>query len=104
MRPICDILEQRVSEALASVAEASAAECPGIVKPTQDAKFGDYQANGVMALAKRLKRNPRQIAQAVVEQLDVSDMCDPPEIAGPRLHQLSSEARLAGPAAHRGCR
>lgn len=80
MKPISDILEARVSEALAAVGGAAS---PGIVKQTQDGRFGDYQANGVMGLAKRLKRKPRELAQAVVEQLDVGDMCEEPAIAGP---------------------
>ena len=80
VKPISDILEARVSEALAAVGGAAS---PGIVKQTQDGRFGDYQANGVMGLAKRLKRKPRELAQAVVEQLEVGDMCEEPAIAGP---------------------
>jgi len=81
MKPIVDILEQRVSTVMADIAGAT---CAGaIVKPTQEAKFGDYQANGVMALAKKLKCNPRELAQQIVTRLDVSDMCEPVEIAGP---------------------
>ncbi len=56
---------------------------PAIIKSAQDSRFGDYQANGVMALAKKLKKNPRELAQQIVAQLDVSDMCEPPEVAGP---------------------
>jgi arginyl-tRNA synthetase len=80
MKPVVDILEERVSAAMAEIAGCEAAP---IVKPTQDAKFGDYQANGVMALARRLKQNPRQMAGQIVERLNISDMCDTPEIAGP---------------------
>jgi len=80
MKPIVDILEERVINA---IAEATGQTAPGIVKPTQDAKFGDYQANGVMGLAKKLKQNPRQLAEKIIEQLEVSDLCEEPEIAGP---------------------
>jgi arginyl-tRNA synthetase len=41
-----------------------------------------------MALAKQIKTNPRKLAEAVVEQLDVSDTCEPPEIAGPGFINL----------------
>ena len=97
MKPIADILEARVSKALA---EATGQAAPGIVKPTQDARFGDYQANGVMGLAKRLGKNPRELAQAVLERLDVADMCEEPTIAGPgfinfRLRPDWLAARLA---------
>ena len=81
MKPVIDILEQRVSQVLSERTQTDSA--PALVKPTQDPKFGDYQANGVMSLAKKLKRHPREIAQQVLEHLDVSDICEPPTIAGP---------------------
>jgi arginyl-tRNA synthetase len=81
MKPICDILEQRVTEAMASL--AGDISTPAVIKTAQNPKFGDYQANGVMGLAKKLKQKPRELAVRIVEKLDVSDMCEPPEIAGP---------------------
>src|SRR5437660_12694063 len=53
------------------------------VRPSGDAKFGDYQANGCMALAKALKKNPREVAQAVASVVDLSPLGDSPEVAGP---------------------
>ncbi|MGB7084339.1 MAG: arginine--tRNA ligase, partial [Phormidesmis sp.] len=50
---------------------------------TNNPKFGDYQANVAMSLAKPLKSNPRAIATQITEKLDVSDICEPPSIAGP---------------------
>ena len=47
-----------------------------LLKSATDPKFGDYQANGVMAVAKQLKTNPRQLAEKIVSQLDVSDICE----------------------------
>ncbi|MBN1437394.1 MAG: arginine--tRNA ligase [Sedimentisphaerales bacterium] len=82
MKPIIDILEQRIAPILAQLAP-DIPNPSAIVKPSQDPRFGDYQANGIMALAKQLKTNPRELAQQVVDQLNVSDMCEPPEIAGP---------------------
>lgn len=46
-------------------------------------KFGDYQANMAMGLAKKLGQQPRQIAQSIVDNLDVAKVCEPPQIAGP---------------------
>jgi arginyl-tRNA synthetase len=46
-------------------------------------KFGDYQANMAMGLAKKLGQQPRQIAQSIVDNLDVAEVCEPPQIAGP---------------------
>lgn len=47
------------------------------------AKFGDYQANGVMGAAKKLKTNPRQLATKVIEHLDLSGIAEKVELAGP---------------------
>ena len=52
-----------------------------LVRPC-DPKFGDYQSNALMALAKTRKLNPRQLATDVVAKLDVSDICEKVEIAG----------------------
>ncbi len=90
MKTAVDLLEERISEAMA---EATGSEnCRAIVRPTTDARFGDYQANGVMALAKQLKTNPRKLAEQVVERLDVSDLCETPEIAGPGFINLRLKA------------
>ena len=45
--------------------------------------FGDYQANGVMGAAKKLKTNPRELATKVVEHLDLDGIADNVELAGP---------------------
>ncbi|MHC4365247.1 MAG: arginine--tRNA ligase, partial [Planctomycetota bacterium] len=64
-----DMLEERISAAMA--AATGRKSCAAIVKPSTDPKFGDYQANGVMALAKELKTDPRELAEKVVKNLDV---------------------------------
>ena len=46
-------------------------------------KFGDYQANMAMGLSKKLGQQPRQIAQSIVDRLDVAAVCEVPQIAGP---------------------
>ena len=56
--------------------------------PSQDAKFGDYQANFAMPLGKRLGKPPREIAQQLVALVDVADLCEPPEVAGPGFINL----------------
>ncbi len=53
-----------------------------LVRPCPDPKFGDYQSNALMALAKARKLNPRQLATEVLARLDVSEICEPVEIAG----------------------
>ncbi|MCA9154027.1 MAG: arginine--tRNA ligase, partial [Planctomycetales bacterium] len=59
-----------------------------MIRPSQDAKFGDYQANCAMPLAKVHGTNPRELAASIVSKLDLSDLCDPPEVAGPGFINL----------------
>ena len=53
-----------------------------LVRPCPDPKFGDYQSNALMSLAKARKMNPRQLATDVLAKLDVGDCCEKVEIAG----------------------
>jgi arginyl-tRNA synthetase len=46
-------------------------------------EFGDYQINGAMAAAKLLKTNPRALAEQLVQQLDLAELAEKVEIAGP---------------------
>lgn len=59
-----------------------------VLVPTTNPKFGDYQANVALSLAKRLQEKPRAIAEALVAKLEVSDCCEPPAIAGPGFINL----------------
>lgn len=86
MKPVIEILEEKISAVMS--AAAGMEKCSAIVKAASDPKFGDYQVNGVMALAKQLKTNPRKLAEQVVDKLDISDICEPPEIAGPGFINL----------------
>ena len=52
-----------------------------LVRPC-DPKFGDYQSNALMALAKTRKMNPRQLATEVLARLDLSSLCEKVDIAG----------------------
>ncbi|MDC0936583.1 arginine--tRNA ligase [Pirellulales bacterium] len=80
-------LRRRFAAALSSLDEGSV-DYAEMVLPAQDPKFGDYQANCAMPLGKRLGKPPREIAAALVEALEVDDLCDPPEIAGPGFINL----------------
>ena len=60
-----------------------------MIRRAQDARFGDYQANFAMALGKQLNReDARELAAEVVARLDVADLCQPPEVAGPGFINL----------------
>ena len=84
------LLRDRFAAALAAmgVADAEAPNLAELVLPSQDAKFGDYQANCAMPLGKRLGQPPHEIATQIVARLDVADLCDGPEIAGPGFINL----------------
>jgi arginyl-tRNA synthetase len=59
-----------------------------MLKPAQDAKFGDFQANCAMPLKNVLQKSPRDIATAIVNGLAVDDLCAAVEIAGPGFINL----------------
>lgn len=83
-------LRDRFATALKSinVDGSEAARLVEMVLPGQDAKFGDYQANCAMPLGKMLGKPPREIAAQLVAALDVADLCESPEIAGPGFINL----------------
>src|SRR5690554_489334 len=58
-------------------------ECRPMVAAAKKAGFGDYQANGAMAAAKKMATNPRQLAAKIVELVELDDIADTLEIAGP---------------------
>ena len=75
------LLEQRLGEALARA--GAPAGSPALVKPAGRPEFGHYQANGVMAAAKRLKTNPRELAEKALAAADLTDLAEKVEVAGP---------------------
>jgi arginyl-tRNA synthetase len=87
MMSILPDLKKRFHTALTGLVD-DPAEMVELVRRSQDPKFGDYQANMAMPLSKRLGRPPREIAAEIVSRLDISDLCAPPEIAGPGFINL----------------
>jgi arginyl-tRNA synthetase len=69
--------------AAALPAGADRALFAGAVRPATDPKFGDYQANGCLALGKTLARPPRELALEVARAVDLAPLAGPPEVAGP---------------------
>ncbi|HUR18320.1 MAG TPA: arginine--tRNA ligase [Acidimicrobiales bacterium] len=59
------------------------------LRRSQQAQFGDYQANIAMGMARLVGRSPRDVAQAIVEVLEVDDQCDKVEVAGPGFINLT---------------
>jgi arginyl-tRNA synthetase len=104
---VLTLLQQRLQAALEGLVE-DPTPFAAMVKPAGDARFGDYQANCAMSLAKQLKRKPPEVARAIVDRLDLGDLLQPPEVAGPgfinlrlrddwlaaRMRQMAADERL----------
>src|SRR5436190_8760924 len=74
-------IEERVREAVKGIIPDADLNSV-LVRPCPDPKFGDYQSNALMSLARARKLNPRQVAAEVVAKLDVSQWCENVETAG----------------------
>ncbi len=81
-------LKDRFETALVTAFGPDLAGTDPILVPASNPKFGDFQANVAMSLAKPLKDKPRAIAEKIVENLDVSALCEEPAIAGPGFINL----------------
>jgi arginyl-tRNA synthetase len=73
------LLQSRVATALIA---AGIDPALAVVTPAADTRFGDYQTNAAMVAAKSLKKNPREVAAAIVAHLQVGDLSEVPQIAG----------------------
>ena len=58
------------------------------VSESTKAEFGDFQFNGAMALAKKLGKNPREIADILIKHLELDTILSKAEIAGPGFINL----------------
>ena len=72
------LLAKKLSDALASAGLPAAGE----LTQATDPRFGDYQTNVALVLGKQRGENPRALAEKIVAQLDVSDVSEPPAVAG----------------------
>ena len=74
-------IETQLQDAVREILPAADASAV-LVRPCPDPKFGDYQSNALMSLAKARKMNPRQLAEKVLKKLDLSATCETVDIAG----------------------
>src|SRR5438874_5196400 len=72
------LLAKKLADALACVGLPTAGE----LTQATDPRFGDYQTNVALVLGKQRGENPRALAEKIVAQLDVSDVSEPPAVAG----------------------
>src|SRR6266446_4630383 len=85
METFQSLLAKKLSNALAAAGLLDAGE----LTPATDPRFGDYQTNAALVLGKQRGENPREIAEKIVGNLDVGDVCEPPVIAGPGFVNLT---------------
>jgi arginyl-tRNA synthetase len=78
METFQSLLAQKLSEALAALQLPNAGE----VTPATDARFGDYQTNAALVLAKQRGENPRELAAKITGALEVDAWAEKPTIAG----------------------
>jgi arginyl-tRNA synthetase len=79
METFQSLLAKKLSGALAAAGLPDAGE----LTPTTDPRFGDYQTNAALVLGKQRGENPRELAEKIIGQLNVGDLCEPPVVAGP---------------------
>ncbi|TMP91806.1 MAG: arginine--tRNA ligase [Verrucomicrobia bacterium] len=78
METFQSLLAKKFSQALAKAGLPNAGE----LTPATDSRFGDYQTNAALVLGKQRGENPRDLAEKILAQLDVGDLCEPPVVAG----------------------
>ncbi|HCW99172.1 MULTISPECIES: arginine--tRNA ligase [Pantoea] len=94
------LLSEKVSQAM--ILAGAPVDCDPQVRQSARVQFGDYQANGIMAVAKKLGQAPRQLAESVITHLDLKGIASKVEIAGPGFINifldrdwLAAQAKLA---------
>lgn len=89
MKSTIEQLKRRFDQALVAVFGPELAGSDAMLVPASNPKFGDYQSNIAMSLGKKLGQQPRAIAEKIIEKLDIEDICEPPELAGPGFINLT---------------
>ncbi|MCH2024277.1 MAG: arginine--tRNA ligase [Verrucomicrobiota bacterium] len=100
MLTLTQLLTERLNEAIQKIQSSKIPEgYSASVTAAADTRFGDYQSNAAMALAKGLGTAPRELAANIIELLEIEDICKEPEIAGPgfinfRINENEIESRI----------
>ncbi len=88
MKTTLEQLKPRFEQALVAAFGAGYAGLDPILVPASNPRFGDYQSNVALSLSKQLGQPPRAIAEQIVAQLDVNNICEVPTVAGPGFINL----------------
>jgi len=76
-------LHDRFSDAIVRALGEEFRGTDPVIRSTANPEFGDFQVNAAMGLGKRLQRQPREVAQELVDAVDLDGLAEAPEIAGP---------------------
>ena len=88
MNSIAQQLKARFEKAFTAAFGESYADTDLMLAASSNPNFGDFQCNAAMSLGKKLGKPPRAIASTIIENLDIADICETPEIAGPGFINL----------------
>ena len=94
MPDIQQTLETLLSEAVVAAFGPDYADADPILRLAGNPKFGDYQANLAMGLAKKLGQKPRDVAEAIREKLELGDVIQSADVAGPGFINLTLSSNL----------
>jgi arginyl-tRNA synthetase len=89
MNSIIEQLRIKFTQALTAAFGSEVAGVDPMVVLASNPRFGDYQSNVALSLAKQLGKPPRAIAEAIVQHLDITGICQPPTVAGPGFINLT---------------
>jgi arginyl-tRNA synthetase len=89
MNSTLEYLKTQFDQALIAGFGPELAGMDPILVPASNPKFGDYQSNAPLSLARKLGQPARAIAEQIVQHLDVSDFCEPPTVGGPGFINLT---------------
>ena len=87
---IRSLLSQRIEAAFTALGLSGQALLQSASRP----EFGDYQANGVMAAAKRAGKNPHEVAQAVIDAIDLDGIASDLSVAGPGFINITTDHKI----------
>ncbi len=87
-----ETFQAQLAQNLAATLAAAGLPSAGDITQATDPRFGDYQSNAALILAKQRGENPRALAQKICDAWVPSDLCDPPEIAGAGFINLTLKA------------
>ena len=90
---IQSILSDKIKQAM--ILAGADQSCDALVRQSGKPQFGDYQANGIMAAAKKLGLNPREFAQKVLDNAQLSDIAEKIRNRRAGLYQYFLKSNLA---------